>query len=222
MRPDFADPNALTAFVVENTAVHEVPLVPEIRLRLADEAIALWQLTEKELSESPLPPPYWAFAWAGGQALARYLLDTPGTVSGKTVLDFASGCGIGAIAARLAGAERVVAADIDPLAVRAAEINAALNGVEIETTVTDLVGADCSRWDVIVTGDICYEQPLADQVTAWLQDQVRKGALVLIGDPGRNHLPRKVLEKLVSYAVKTSRDLEDTDVRNTAVWRLQP
>ncbi len=208
------------SFVRENTRPNGVPLVPEIELFLADELVPIWQLTEEELSESGLPPPFWAFAWAGGQALARYLLDHPELVLGKRVLDFASGCGISAIAAARAGAKSVLAADIDPFAAAACALNASHNKVPITTTTDDLVGQSTNHWDVIITGDICYEQPLADQVTGWLSQAAALGKLVLIGDPGRTYLPKAGLEKLVSYAVKTTRELEDTDVRNTTVWQV--
>lgn len=216
---DLADP---TAFVRQNTRLNDVPLVPELRLYLADELVPLWQLTEKELSESGLPPPFWAFAWAGGQALARYLYDNPETVRGRRILDFASGCGIAGIAAAQMGATSVVAADIDPFATAASALNADRNGVSIQTTTDDLVGSALDRWDVIVTGDICYEQPLANKVVEWLTNGANRGIHVLIGDPGRTYLPKTGLEKLVSYAVKTTRELEDTDVRNTTVWRMAP
>lgn len=207
-------------FIRNNTRIHAAGLVPEIKLHLADEAIELWQLTEKELSETNLPPPFWAFAWAGGQALSRYILDNPEIVRGKMVLDFASGSGISAIAVKLSGATRVLAADIDKFSEQACLINAALNEIEIEATSNDLIGNMDTEWDVIITGDICYEQPLAGQVIDWLEAHAKRGAVVLIGDPGRTYLPKERLEKLVSYAVKTTRELEDTDVRNTTVWRL--
>lgn len=207
-------------FIRTNTKIHEAPLVPELKLHLADEAIALWQLTEKELEDTPLPPPFWAFAWAGGQALARYILDNPELVTGKAVLDFAAGCGIAGIAAKRAGAARVLAADIDPLAAAACTLNGQLNKAPIETTYEDLLNAAPEAWDIIVTGDICYEQPLAGRVIDWLHGHAQNGTSVLIGDPGRTYLPKDKLETLTTYAVKTIRDLEDTDVRNTTVWRL--
>ena len=165
------------------------------------------------------PPPYWAFAWAGGQAIARYVLDNPEIVAGRAVLDFASGSGLGAIAAAMSGARTVVAADIDPYASAAIGINAALNGVEVAITSGDLIGSR-GPWEVVLAGDICYERPLADRVTAWLRNLAAEGADVLLGDPGRTYLPKEGLDWIVRYAVKTTRELEDTDVRNAVVWRF--
>jgi predicted nicotinamide N-methyase len=212
-------PDSCAAFIHANTAVDCAPLIPEIKLHLATEIVPIWQATEDELAEMGLPPPYWAFAWAGGQALARYILDNPDIVAGKSVLDFASGSGLVAVAAAMAGAARVTAADIDLYAEAAAQLNAALNGVVVETETADLIGKG-GGWDVVLAGDICYEQPLAARVTDWLRDQSASGATVLMGDPGRTYLPKDGLEWVVRYAVKTTRELEDTDVRNAVVWRF--
>ena len=206
-------------FILANTAIESPPLIPEIRLHLASELVPIWQATEEDLAAMGLPPPYWAFAWAGGQALARYILDNPEIVKGKTVLDFASGSGLVAIAAMKAGAARAIAADIDPYAEAAARLNAALNGVAVETASRDLIGT-AGPWDVVLAGDICYEQPLAERVTAWLRGLSAAGITVLMGDPGRTYLPKAGLEWVVRYAVKTTRELEDTDVRNAVVWRF--
>ena len=208
------------AFIRANTVPHEPPLVPEIRLHLASEIVPIWQMTEEELERSGLPPPFWAFAWAGGQALARYILDHPDTVRGKRVLDFGSGSGLVAIAALKAGAGETLAADIDEFARAAIAINAEVNGVSLNVTGEDLAGASNQGWDVVLIGDMCYEQPLAGRIENWIHDMSRRGTLVLIGDPGRTYLPKSGLEKLISYAVKTTRELEDTDVRNTSVWRV--
>ncbi len=208
------------AFVEANTAVMAAPLVPEISLHLASEVVPLWQATEADLARSGLPPPFWAFAWAGGQALARYLLDQPEVVAGRRVLDFAAGCGLAGIAAAQAGAARVEAAEIDPFAAAAIRLNAALNGVAIEVHESDLVGATNPGWEVVLAGDVCYERPMAESVVAWLKGLAAAGTPVLLGDPGRNYLPKAGLERVVAYAVKTSRELEDTDVRNAVVWRL--
>jgi predicted nicotinamide N-methyase len=212
-----ADPHA--AFIHANTAIEVPPLIPEIRLHLASEIVPIWRATEEDLAALGLPPPYWAFAWAGGQALARYVLDNPEIVAGQTVLDFASGSGLAAIAAALAGAATVTAADIDPYASAAIGLNAALNGVSVEVTSGDIIGST-GPWDVVLAGDICYERPLADRVTAWLRGLSEAGVTVLLGDPGRTYLPKEGLEWLVRYAVKTTRELEDTDVRNAVVWRF--
>jgi predicted nicotinamide N-methyase len=208
-----------TDFIRKNTAVESPPLIPEITLHLASEIVPIWQATEAELADMGLPPPYWAFAWAGGQALARYVLDNPDVVAGKTVLDFASGSGLVAIAAMKAGAAHAIAADIDPYAEAAARLNADLNGVAVEPTTRDLIGTD-GPWDVVLAGDICYEQPLAARVAAWLRGLSDAGHTVLMGDPGRTYLPKEGLDWVVRYAVKTTRELEDTDVRNAVVWRF--
>src|SRR5688572_4837896 len=159
-----ADP---VAFILAETRLRPVPHAPELVLHVADEATALWQKTEEELGEIGLPPPFWAFAWAGGQALARYVLDHPEAVRARHVLDFASGSGLVAIAAMTAGAARVTACDIDPFAVAAMDLNAAANGVAIEAVQADLIGQD-HGWDAVLAGDICYERDLAQRVTEWL------------------------------------------------------
>lgn len=207
------------SFVADNTVLQEPPLVPEIHLHLASEVVPLWQATEEALSRMGLPPPFWAFAWAGGQALARYILDHPDAVAGKRVLDFASGCGIAAIAAAKVGAMRVEASEIDAFALAALRLNSDANAAGIAATGEDLIGTD-EGWEVVLAGDICYERDLAERVFAWLQALSARGATVLIGDPGRNYLPKDGLERMISYAVKTTRELEDSDVRNASVWRV--
>ena len=209
------------AFVRANTVLQEAPLVPEVALHLASEVVPLWQATEEALSRMGLPPPFWAFAWAGGQALARYILDHPDAVAGKRVLDFASGCGIAAIAAAMAGAMRVEASEIDAFALAALRLNSNANAAGIAATGEDLIGQD-EEWEVVLAGDICYERDLAERVFTWLQALSARGATVLIGDPGRNYLPKDGLERMISYAVKTTRELEDSDVRNASVWRVLP
>jgi predicted nicotinamide N-methyase len=211
-----------TAFIRANTAVAAPPLTPEIRLWLADEAIALWEAGEAELEASGLPPPFWAFAWAGGQALARYLLDHPQEVAGKRVLDFAAGSGLQAIAAAKAGAAAVEASEVDVFAAAAIGLNAALNGVEIAVIEGDVINSGLSDWDLILAGDVFYERDLASRAEPWLRRLSGQGVTVLVGDPGRGFLPQAGLERVVAYAVKTDRALEDTDVRNAVVWRLLP
>lgn len=213
-------PSDPVAFIRANTLLHEPPLIPEIKLHLASEIVPIWQMTEEELERSGLPPPFWAFAWAGGQALSRYILDHPELVRGKRVLDFGSGSGLIAIAAMKAGADSVLAADIDPFAAASIGLNAEVNIVSIVVTSDDLIGSPNGGWDVILIGDMCYERPLAESIEIWVRDLVAGGAEALIGDPGRTYLPKTGLEKLISYAVKTTRELEDTDVRNTSVWRV--
>lgn len=209
-----ADP---AAFIRAETRLHPVPHAPEILLHVADEATALWARTEEELGAVGLPPPFWAFAWAGGQALARYVLDRPETVRGRTVLDFASGSGLVAIAAARAGAGRVEASDIDAFALAAIRLNARANGVAVEPVAEDLIGSD-RGWDTVLAGDICYERDLAARVVAWLEGLARRGARVLVGDPGRSYLPRERLEALATYEVPVTRSLEDADIKRTSVW----
>lgn len=210
------------AFIRAHTAVEAPPLVPEIRLWLASEALPLWQAGEAELAATGLPPPYWAFAWAGGQALARYLLDHPEQVAGRRVLDFAAGSGLPAIAAAKAGAAAVAASEIDPFAAAAIRLNAALNRVRIEVLETDVIDQDGADWDLVLAGDVFYERDLAARVEPWLRRLAGKGATVLVGDPGRGFLPEAGLERRFAYRVKTDRVLEDTDERIAAVWRLRP
>lgn len=195
------------------------PHVPEIRLHLADEAHALWLKTEEELAEIGLPPPFWAFAWAGGQGLARYVLDNPLIVQGKKVLDFAAGSGLVAIAAALAGAEAVLAADTDPFCAAAVRLNAAANGVDIAFTDRDVVGSD-EGWNVVLAGDVFYEKPLADRLMPWFGALRARGATVLVGDPGRAYLPTHGLAALASYEVPVTRALEDAEVKRTIVWKF--
>ncbi len=207
-------------FIRENTALLPVPHVPEIDLHVAHEAMDLWQKTEDELEAIGLPPPFWAFAWAGGQGLARYLIDHPAVVTGRCVLDFASGSGLVAIAAAKAGAASVEAAEIDRFAVAAIGINAAANGVALSTRLDDLVGRD-EGWDVVLAGDVCYEQGMAARVVGWLGDLQARGARVLIGDPGRSYLPRERLEEVATYMVPVVGALEDNEIKRTSVWRLK-
>jgi predicted nicotinamide N-methyase len=207
-------------FILDNTRLQSPPHTPELQLHLADEITPIWRMTEEALAEIGLPPPFWAFAWAGGQALARYVLDHPETVAGKHVIDFASGSGIVAIAAAKAGAASVLAADVDAFCGAALALNAAANGVAADFTDADLLDAPPPVADVILAGDICYEKPLAERVMAWLQAARAAGTAVLIGDPGRSYFPRQGLEKLAEYQVPTTRELEDMEVKRTAVWAL--
>jgi predicted nicotinamide N-methyase len=206
-----------TQFILANTALIAPPLVPEVRLHLAVEIMPLWRKTEEELQEMGVPPPYWAFAWAGGQALARYILDNPQAVCGKSVLDFGSGSGLVAIAAAKAGARRVIAADIDAYAAAAIKLNADANNASIVVTMDDMIGVRAAC-DVILCGDMCYEKPLAEKLLAWLRET---GADVLIGDPGRSYFPKSGVERLALYSVQTTRDLEDREIRETGVYKLR-
>jgi predicted nicotinamide N-methyase len=208
------------AFVVANTRFSRPPLTPEIRLRLADEAVALWNRTEQELDEIGLPPPFWAFAWAGGQALARYILDRPALLARQRVLDFASGSGLCAIAAALAGAPSVEASDIDAFAIAAISINAGANAVRVRPRLEDLIGRD-EGWDVVLAGDVSYERDMAGAVTAWLERLARRGALVLVGDPRRSYLALDRLVCLQDYSVSVTRELEDAEIKRSGVFAFR-
>ena len=208
------------AFIRANTRLVASPLAPQMRLHLADEAVELWTKTEAELQASGLPPPFWAFAWAGGQALARWIGDHPERIVGRRVLDFASGSGIVAIAAALAGARKVEASDIDPFAQAAIVLNAGENGVAVEALCEDVMGTD-RGWDVVLAGDIAYERDMAGAAFAWLEGLARRGALVLIGDPRRSYLAADRLECLAEYSVPTTRALEDADIKRTGVFAFR-
>lgn len=208
------------AFVRANTRLQPAPHAPEIRLHLAHEALPLWRRTEEELGQMGLPPPFWAFAWAGGQALARYVLDNPALVAGKRVLDVASGSGLVAIAAALSGGGSVEAADIDAFAIDAIRLNAAENGVAVTPRLADLVGTN-EGWDAVLAGDIFYDRDIAAAMADWLAALHGRGATVLIGDPGRSYLPMDRLEELARYEVPVTRSLEDADVKLTRVWRIR-
>ena len=207
-------------FVRRNTAVSAPPLVPEIHLHLAAEITPIWQATEESLARSAVPAPFWAFAWAGGQALARYLLDHPEQVAGLAVLDFGAGSGLVAIAAAKAGAASVVAAEIDHFAAAAIAANAALNDVAIAVTTADLLDAVDPPGEVLTAGDVCYERPMADRVAAWLRFVAGRGRRVLLGDPGRAYLPAAGLVERARYLVPTSRELEDRETRDGVVWEV--
>ncbi|MDN3568838.1 class I SAM-dependent methyltransferase [Paeniroseomonas aquatica] len=208
-------------FLRAHTAIARPALVPEILLHLATEITPIWQATEAWLAEEGIEPPFWAFAWPGGIATARLLLDEPGRVRGLRVLDFAAGGGIAAIAAAMAGAASVEAAEIDPLAIAATRLNAALNGVAVATLEGDVVGAPC-RWDVILAGDVCYEAPMTGHILPWLRRMAAAGAMVLLADPGRAYLPREGLEVVYRLEVPTTRELEDRDARAVTIFRLLP
>jgi len=213
------------AFIRTNTRLKQVAHVPEISLYVADESVPIWLKTEEELATIGLPPPYWAFAWAGGQALARYVLDNPPTVAGKRVLDLASGSGLVAIAAAMAGGAPVIATDIDAFTEAAVALNAEANDVYIEVLVRDLLdqpAQDAPRYDVILVGDLFYERDTAARALAFLDRHVTTGTRVLIGDPGRTYLPKDRLTRLAEYSVPVTRELEDLEVKRTTVWEFCP
>jgi predicted nicotinamide N-methyase len=207
-------------FIEANTRLLAVPLVPEICLHLAEESLPIWRKTEEELGEMNVPPPYWAFAWAGGQALARHLLDNRVLVANKRVLDLGAGSGLVAIAARMADAAHVLAADIDAMALLAIGLNAQANGVTVETTAADLLGSEPAPFDVVLVGDLFYERTLAEQVLAFITQAQNAGADILVGDPRRNYFPKDRFAEIADYGVPVTRELEDADIKRTAVWRL--
>jgi predicted nicotinamide N-methyase len=208
------------AFIRAHTALGRAALVPELTLYLATEITPIWQATEDWLSARNIAPPFWAFAWPGGQVMARYMLDNPGLVAGKRVLDFAAGGGIAALAAVLAGAASVEANEIDPLAVAAIALNAAANGLAVRAVLGDIVGAAC-RWDMILAGDVCYEAPMTRHIMPWLRGMAAE-AEIWVADPGRAYLPGQGLETLAEYVVETTQELEDRPQRRTVLYRLRP
>ena len=207
------------SFIVGHTELAPVPLVPELRLYLAGEVTELWEATEAWLAERDLPPPFWAFAWAGGQALARYLLDHPERVAGKRVLDFGAGSGLVAIAAARAGAAQVLAADLDAFAVTACSLNAEANEAPIAAEVCDLAGDALVAFDVVLVGDMFYEQTPSRRFDAWFRGLARSGKLVLAGEPGRAFAPADLALE-ASYEVPTSIDLEGRPSRTGRVFRI--
>ncbi len=219
-RLDTSDTRAVNAFICANTRSIAPPLVPEIVLQLADESVPIWQKTEDELGQINGPPPYWAFAWAGGQALARYILDNPEIVRGQRVLDLGSGSGLTAIAAKKAGARDVTAADIDHLALASVLLNAAANGVAVEITAENLLANPPTPFDVVLVGDLFYERQLADRVLAYVEAASSHGATILIGDPQRDYFPRGRFSAVAEYRVPVTLELEDSELKKTAVWRL--
>jgi predicted nicotinamide N-methyase len=217
-QPAIADPES---FIRANTRLRAVPLVPEVSIYVADEAVPLWQRTEEELNEDGLPPPFWAFAWAGGQALARYVLDHAYLVADKRVLDLASGSGLVAIAAMKARAREVTSADIDRFAGAAARINAEANAVTLIVSADDFLrNSSDAYWDAILAGDIFYERDTAELAYAFLAGHAARGATILIGDPGRSYLPKDKLKQLAEYRVPVTRELEDAEIKRTAVWTI--
>jgi predicted nicotinamide N-methyase len=207
-------------FIRANTRLLPVPMVPEIKLHLAAESLPIWQKTEEELGRMNVPPPWWAFAWAGGQALARYVLDNPAVAAGRAVLDLGAGSGLGAIAAAKTGAASVLAADVDPFALAAIALNAEVNAVAFATTGADLLTAPPGPFDLLIVGDLFYERPLSERALIFIEDARDKGADVLVGDPQRSYFPKERFRAIAEYSVPVTRDLEDMEIKRTAVWRL--
>lgn len=205
-------------FIFENTKPIAPPLVPEIILRLAEESLPIWQKTEDELGELNVPPPYWAFAWAGGQAVSRYLLDHPDVCKSRPVLDLGSGSGLSAIAAAKTGASRVLAADIDKLALAACSVNATANAVTLQTTDLDLLSAPPPKASVVIVGDLFYERELAERVLGFIDRAKAEGCAVYIGDPCRSYFPEGKFSPLAQYEVPVTRELEDYEIKRTTVW----
>jgi predicted nicotinamide N-methyase len=212
--------DSAAAFVRAHTRLLPAPYVPEVRLHLAEDAFGLWEETEREHGSGVGPPPFWAFAWAGGQALARYLLDNPDLVAGRTVFDLAAGSGLVAIAAARAGAAAVAASEIDRYAAAAIALNAEANGVSVAVHLDDVLDRDAGGADLVVAGDVCYSAEMTRRVLVFLDRARDAGATVLIGDPGRAYLPRPRLAEVASHVVPVSRALEDADVKRATVWRL--
>lgn len=211
--------NDAERLIREHCRVHPAPLVPEIRLYTAEQLVPLWQATEWRAG-APQPPPFWAFAWPGSAALARYILDTPDVMRGRSVLDFGSGSGMGAIASVRAGATCVSACDVDPLASAAQQMNAALNGVTFMILTEDCTSS-AEQFEVILAGDVCYEREPAEATLQWLRLRAAHGSTVLLADPGRHYAPTDGLDLLATYEVPVLNELESTDVKRTRLWRLR-
>ncbi|MFD7450972.1 class I SAM-dependent methyltransferase [Kitasatospora sp. NPDC059827] len=213
-------PDTDQAFILRETELTPVPFVPEIRLHMAQDAIALWETTESERGRAGLPPPFWAFAWAGGVAVARYVLDHPELVDGRAVLDIAAGSGLVGVAAALRSATQVRAAEIDAYAVAAIGLNAEANGVRVDGALVDLVDGDGAPAEVVLAGDVFYEREMAARFLPFLERAAARGATVIVGDPGRAYLPRDRFTAVAAYQVPVVADLEDASVKTTTVWRL--
>ena len=214
------DEQEAIAFIRENTRLQAPPLTPEIVLHLASESMPIWLKTEEELGEMNVPPPYWAFAWAGGQALARFVLDNPQLATGKTVIDVGAGSGIVAIAAARAGARTVQAFDLDHLAVAAIRLNADANKVSLAVSSQDILAGPAPGCELLLVGDLFYERELASRVFSLIETAAARGADVLVGDPRRSYFPVERFEQVAAYEVPVTRELEDAEIKRTAVWRL--
>jgi predicted nicotinamide N-methyase len=213
-------PEQRRAFIVSHTTMVTAPFVPEVLLHTGGAAMELWEAAALADERLPVPPPYWAWPWAGGQALARYVLHAPEVVRGRWVLDVGAGGGVVAIAAALAGAARVTAVDIEPYAIEACRLNARANEVDLDLLEADVIGTDAG-WDVVLAGDVWYDAELADRMVPWLRNLAARGATVLTGDLGRAYLPGDGLAELARYTVPTLVDLEDVPEKEARVLRLE-
>ncbi|MFA4995140.1 MAG: 50S ribosomal protein L11 methyltransferase [Bdellovibrionales bacterium] len=208
-------------FIQTQTQILSPSIIPEIKLHLAAEFTPLWQLTEDRLRQTNVPPPFWAVAWPGGQGAARYILDNPAVVKDRRVVDFAAGSGLIAIAAMKAGAKSARAVDIDPLALDSVRLNARLNNVVVDISEGLDLTKPYTKADVIIAGDICYQQAMSTTLIRFLRLCVEKGTSVYLSDPGRAYLPHEGLVKIAAYDVPTSRDIEDKDARTATVWKME-
>jgi predicted nicotinamide N-methyase len=206
--------------VLSRTRLQSPPVVPELELHLADDMDEAWAALQRELDDGELPPPFWAFAWLGGQAVARHVLDDPSLVRGRSVLDLATGSGLCALAAARAGAASVRAVDVDPVAAEAARLNAAHNGLTIEVACADLLDEDPPRVDVVLAGDVFYDAKMSARVQPWLLAARAAGSRVVVGDPGRHYLPRALMTELGEYEVPTTRELEGVELKRVRVYAL--
>lgn len=211
---------SLEAFITAQTKLQVLPFLPELQLHLAAQADPVWRAVAELQQEEDPPFPFWAFAWAGGMGLSRYILDHPEMVRGKRVLDFAAGSGLGAIAAMKAGAKKVSAADCDPLAVCATQMNAQANNVDVTCLGAMNLEKPPKGFDVMIVGDVCYEQPMGFRIMRWLRLCAESGLAVLMADPGRAYVPEEGLERLASLIVPTLRELEDKEEREVTIWRV--
>ena len=212
-----ASPANLRAFVRRHTRLLPVPDLPGLRLQLADDVMVIQRLAADELREPDPALPYWAFAWAGGLAIARYIVDHPQEVAGRRVIDIAAGSGLCAVVALQAGARSAHAFDIDPLSEAAVALNARANGVRVAFSRQDVAAHPAPLCDVILAGDICYEEAMSRALVDWLRSAARQGTRVLLGDPGRKYLPPD-LERLATYRIRTTREIEDAEVKESAVF----
>jgi predicted nicotinamide N-methyase len=205
------------AFVRAHTRPVRPVLVPEVSLLVATDVVALWEAIEQERGSAPSEPPFWAAAWPGGQALARYVLDAPAVVAGRSVLDLGSGSGLVAVAAGLAGARRLVASEIDPFGATAIAVNGEGNGTVPIEVVGDVLDDGVPDVDVVLAGDVCYDRAMSERVLPYLEAARARGVEVFLGDPGRPYVPRDRLTEVATFDVP---DTEGPQVRRTTVWRL--